>query len=75
MGTVESDFEAAVGSQANGRGYLVGGLRYMKPVQIGHQSFATTDVDPHDQDDMFVGRTKGLFSIDPTSEGAAAMQD
>ena len=42
MGTVESEFEAAVGSQANGRGYLVGGMRYMKPVQIG-QSFATTD--------------------------------
>lgn len=74
MGTVESEFEAAVGSQANGRGYLVGGMRYMKPVQIG-QSFATTDQDPHDQEDLFIGRTKGLFSIDPTSEGAAAMRD
>ena len=75
---MDADFEVAMGSQTesntdNGRGYTVGGMRYIRPVQIG-QSFATTDNDGNDQEEMFVTRTKNLFSIDQSAEGAAAMR-
>ena len=48
VGTMDDDeYEAAVEVDSHGVGYTVGGVRYVRPVQIG-QSFATADNDPND---------------------------
>ena len=73
MGTLDDEFEAPVEADSDGHGYRIGGVRYVRPVQIG-QSFATTQDDGHDQEDFFVTRTQNLISIDPSAEGAAAMR-
>ena len=46
MATMEDD--VPIEADGDGIGFRIGGVRYVRPVQIG-QSFATaTDVDPND---------------------------